>query len=170
MPAAAQSFDFSIDLPLRNEWKNVERLRTSVASQLTAVLGEGPTGDAVSLVAAELAENAIKYCHWDDTATTLRVRIWSEDGHALVSVENPVVPGQGCPAALREAIDYIRRYPTAEDAYRAKLLTIAATPQAGRSGLGLVRLAYEARCRLRAELDADRLRVVADLDIPPRAA
>lgn len=75
-------------------------------------------------------------------------------------MENPVDPGSEAVKRVFQTLEWIKTFPSAEEAYRAKLLEVAsADRQLGESRLGLVRIAYEGRCRLSAELNGDMLRV-----------
>jgi hypothetical protein len=80
-----------------------------------------------------------------------------------VAVECPVDPDPAATQRLFDTLQWIAGFATAEDAYRARLLEIAASPGADGSRLGLVRVAYEAGCTLRAEIDGNVLRVTADV-------
>src|SRR5262249_4675535 len=57
-------FAFSIDLPIRSDWANVDLLRTSVQNCFTAVFSEVDGCQALAMVTGELLENAIKYGDW----------------------------------------------------------------------------------------------------------
>jgi hypothetical protein len=60
----------------------------------------------------------------------------------------------------------MRKFPSAIEAYRAKLLEVASLDRApSDSKLGLVRIAYEGNCVLAAELTSDVLRVQAELTV-----
>ena len=159
-----EALDFSIDVPVRSEWASAERLRASVGGCVLAMFGDPDASHAVSLVTAELAENAIKYGRWTDATGTFRVRVWGNRPCAHVAVESPVDPDPGATRRLFDTLRWIAGFATAEEAYRARLLEIAAAPGGGDgSRLGLVRLVYEAGCTLRAEIDGDVLRVTADV-------
>ena len=85
---------------------------------------------------------------------------------AFVSVENPVKPGDTGVADLLATLRWIAEFPTAQEAYRARLLQLASTPNSelGLSQLGLVRIAYEGNCTLRAEqLDGNSIRITAEV-------
>jgi hypothetical protein len=157
--------DFSIDVPVRSEWASAERLRASVGNCLLAVLGDADASRAVALVTAELAENAIKYGRWTGAQSTFRVRVWGEPPRAHVSVESPVDPDPASTARLFDTLRWIAGFSSAAEAYQARLLEIAGAAGADGSRLGLVRLAYEAGCTLRAELDGELLRVTADVAV-----
>jgi two-component sensor histidine kinase len=165
------TFSFSIDLPVRSDWANVDLLRTSVQNCFTAVFSDIDGCQALAMVTGELLENAIKYGDWSgDDGGAFRLRVWGEGVRgapgarsAHVQVESPVKPGDTHAAELLETLKWIAGFPSAREAYRAKLLEIAADPgDLSRSRLGLVRIAYEGSCTLRAEMDGLMLRVTAD--------
>ncbi len=160
-------FNFNIDLPVRSEWKNVDLLRSSVQNCLTTILSDTDGCHAIAMIVAELLENAIKHGDWrTEDSPAFRLRVWSEGGNrALVSVENPITPE--AVATLQKILESIRAAGSADEAYRARLLEVAANPQTGVSGLGLVRVAYEGNCTLRAEANADRtvIKVIADMKL-----
>lgn len=159
--------NFSIDLPVRSEWSNVDLLRTSVHSWFTAVFSDIEGGYSVAMVTGELIENAIKYGDWrasDDQH--FRLRVWGEGRRAHVLVENPVHRSDTGAEEVLETLGWMRRFSSPSDAYRAKLLEIAATDRdRGKSKLGLVRIAYEGNCILTAEIARGVLRVQAELTV-----
>jgi hypothetical protein len=163
-------FAFSIDLPIRSDWANVDLLRTSVQNCVTAVFSEVDGCQALAMVTGELLENAIKYGDWSGAdGGDFRLRVWGETGrgpagaNAHVSVENPVLPDDPHVGALLSTLAWIATFPSVRDAYRAKLLEIAESAgELDQSGLGLVRIAYEGNCALSAEVDGRTLRVTAD--------
>ena len=156
-------FDFSISLPLRNEWKNVDLLRTSVQSCFIAVFSDVDGCHALAMVTGELVENAVKYGYWNGDDKHFRLRISGQHGSVTIQVENPVDPINPQIHTLEDTLRWIAEFPNTETAYRAKMLEIASRP-AGSSGFGLVRCAYEGSSILRAELvDGNALRVVAEM-------
>jgi hypothetical protein len=160
-------FSFTIDLPVRSEWSNVDLLRTSVQNCFTAVFSDIDGCQALAMVTGELLENAIKYGDWSGAeGGEFRLRVWGQGGAgriAHVSVANPV---RGDGPHVREVLAtlaWLATFPSAKEAYRAKLLEIAASPDdLNASRLGLVRIAYEGNCTLRAEVAGNVLRVTAD--------
>jgi hypothetical protein len=164
------TFSFSIDLPIRSDWANVDLLRTSVQNCFTAVFSDIDGCQALAMVTGELLENAIKYGDWSgDDGGAFRLRVWGEGarnpGHrsAHVSVENPVKEGDPHVADMLATLRWIHSFPTAKEAYRAKLLEIAAArDELSPSRLGLVRIAYEGNCTLSAELQGNVVKVTAD--------
>src|SRR5215813_11158172 len=134
-----QTFSFTIDLPIRSEWANVDLLRTSVQNCFTAVFSDIDGCHALAMVTGELLENAIKYGDWQgQPGGAFRLRVWgnSKEPVAHVSVENPVRDEDAGVAELQAALRWIETFPSAKEAYRAKLLQIAAsTGEPGESRL-----------------------------------
>ncbi len=160
------NFDFSIDLPVRSEWSNVDLLRTSVQNCFTAIFSDIEGCHSLAMVTGELLENAIKYGDWSGAEHRFRLRVWGEGRTARVSVENPVRSDDNNAVEVLDTLGWMRNFPSADEAYRAKLLEIAAAPRdLGGSKLGLVRIAYEGNCRLNAELARGVLRVCAEMTV-----
>jgi hypothetical protein len=128
-----QTFSFSIDLPVRSEWANVDLLRTSVQNCFTAVFSDIDGCHALAMVTGELLENAIKYGDWQgQPGGSFRLRVWGEGTRggagqrsAHVSVENPVRDDDPGVAELLATIRWIESFASPVEAYRAKLLQIA---------------------------------------------
>ena len=166
-------FSFSIDLPARNEWENVDLLRTSILNCFTAMFHNVEHCQALAMITGELLENAVKYGDWDrdraylnaPAARHLRLRVWGAGREAHVSVENPIGDDSRHIQRLHETLAWLKGFASAEEAYRARLLEIAAsTDQHVEGGLGLARVAYEGNCTLRADVQAPGvLCVTADL-------
>ena len=158
------TFDFSIDLPVRNEWKNVDLLRTSVQNCFIAVFSDVDGCHSLAMVTGELVENAVKYGDWTGDRRCFRLRVHGQERRAYVAVENPVRDGDPSLGRLLSTLERIQSYPSAEAAYRARLLELA-SDDSGESGLGLVRVAYEGHAALSARVDDRTLKVVAELTI-----
>lgn len=160
-------FKFTIDLPIRNEWENVDLLRSSVQNCFTAVFRDLDGCHAIAMVTGELLENAIKYGDWSGASNVFHLKVVGQSRHAQVCVENPVRPGDAGVEDLLQTLQWMKGFSSTEEAYRARLLQIAAAPPSGDSGLsklGLVRIAYEGGCTLSAETPAaNTLRVTADI-------
>jgi hypothetical protein len=162
-------FQFAIDLPVRREWSNIDLLRMSVQSCFTAVFSDIEGCRTLAMVAGELLENAVKYGDWSGVSGVddqrFRLRVWGKGRAAQVSVENPVRRGDSHAEEVLRTLGWLRGFPSAGDAYRAKLLEIAASREPARSKLGLVRVAYEGNCQLTAELVRGVLHVQATLTL-----
>ncbi len=155
-------FNFLIDLPVRNDWANIDLLRTSILNCFSAIFHDLDGCHAFAMVAGELLENAIKYGKWGDGDRLLHLRVWGGSNDANVQVENPIEPGSRHVHDLLATLSWMQGFPGAEDAYRAKLVEVAAAPRdRSVSRLGLVRVAYEGNCRLEAEVLGDVLRVTS---------
>src|SRR5262249_13265584 len=150
---------FSLDVPVRNEWTNVERVRIAVQNCFEAVFRDISGRDALAMVTGELVENAIKYGHWEGGAGLFRLRVWGDTNAGFVSVTNPVAPTSDGPARVAEALSFLARFPNAAEAYQARLLEVARSGKP--MGLGLARIAYEGGCVLRSEKSNENLIVTA---------
>jgi hypothetical protein len=161
------NFNFSIDLPVRSEWANVDLLRTSVQNCFTAIFSDIEGCHSLAMVTGELIENAIKYGDWSGTDEhRFHLRVWGEGRSARVSVENPVQSDDANANEVLKTLGWMRGFPSPIEAYRAKLLEIAEGERAPcDSKLGLVRIAYEGNCMLTAELARGVLRVQAELTV-----
>lgn len=159
-----ETFSFSLDLPVRNEWRNVELLRTSVENCFQAVFADVDGKSAISMVTGELLENALKYGDWDSEAArrAFRLRVDGDRDRAVVMVQNPIRPGDPGLDEVLATVAWIRTFKSPGDAYRARLLEIAqAEGEVGPSRLGLVRVAYEGNCTVDAEVEGTTLTITA---------
>ena len=165
--SVATDFAFSIDLTVRNEWKNIDRLRTSVQNCFTAVFADLDGCHAIAMVTGELLENALKYGNWTSTDRTMfRLRVTGQGGDIEISVQNPLKADDPHAANLSKAIEWINSFPKPEAAYRARLLQIAQEDAEGSpSRLGLVRIAHEGNCRLSLGIDNGIVNVTATLNL-----
>jgi hypothetical protein len=162
-----QQFGFAIDVPVRNEWANVSLLVTSVQNCFNAMFSDVDGSQTVAMVTGELLENAIKYGQWT-RGRYLRLSVSGGGAEARVSVENPA--DRDALADLQRTLDWIKEFPSAEAAYRARLLALAQTTDPEVSKLGLIRVAYEGRCVLTAELIGDVVRVTARVQLDEKPA
>jgi hypothetical protein len=160
-------FGFSIDLTVRNEWRNVDLLRTSVQNCFTAVFADVDGCHAIAMVTGELLENALKYGDWiSGDRAMFRLRVHGNSGRINISVSNPLKASDDNAATLLKSIEWINSFEKPEQAYRARMLQIAQnendeTP----SRLGLVRIAFEGNCRLSATVQEGTVTVSALLDM-----
>ena len=160
-----QPFQFSIDLPVLNHWRNVDLLLTSVQNCFVAVFADVDGCNAIAMVTGELVENAVKYGYWSGEDKHFRLRIDGRRGAVTVQVENPVDPSNPQIGKLEATLRWIAEFPSTEAAYRAKMIEIASRPGVS-SGFGLVRCAYEGSSVLRTELiEGNALRVVAEMTL-----
>lgn len=158
-------FGFSIDIPVRNDWRNVDLMRSSIQSCFTAVFRDLDGCHAMAMITGELLENAMKYGHWGETEQVFRLRITGDASHATIRVENPASRASGHVDRLQEAIDWIRSFANPRDAYRARLREIADSDVKQSRQLGLVRVAYEGNGVLSAAFDGAVVAVTVELDL-----
>lgn len=158
-------FGFSIDMTVRNEWKNIDLLRTSVQNCFIAVFADLDGCHAIAMVTGELLENALKYGDWTVADRAMfRLRVRGREGNIEVSVQNPLTSNDPNATALLSSLEWLGSYPKPDQAYRARMLQIAqedtdATP----SRLGLVRIAAEGNCRITAKVEQGTVTVTAVL-------
>lgn len=162
----SRPFSFYIDLPVRNEWGNIELLRTSVQNCFQAVFSDIDGCNALAMVTGELLENAMKYGAWkgNEHPISFRLRVQGDENETRIEVQNPIREGDPHVEDLEATLEWIRQQDSAESAYRARLLEIASAPDdPGASKLGLVRVAYEGGCHLNASVSGNVLTLVAIL-------
>jgi len=158
-------FGFSIDLPVRNDWRNVDLMRSSIQSCFTAVFRDLDGCHAMSMITGELLENAMKYGHWGEREQVFRLRITGDSSHATIVVENPATRTSGHVERLQKCIDWIRGFGNPRDAYRARLREIADADPGQSRQLGLVRVAYEGGGLLSCNFDGSVVVVTVELDL-----
>jgi len=160
----SNEFGFSIDLTVRNEWRNIDLLRTSVQNCFAAVFADVDGCHAIAMVTGELLENALKYGDWVSANRAMfRLRVVGDGKKIEVSVENPLKEQDKNAIELMKAIEWINSYPSPEEAYRARMMAIAQNMEESASRLGLVRIAFEGNCRLSCRLAASTVTVIATL-------
>lgn len=164
--AGTEGYTFSIDIPVRDEWENIDLIRTSVQNCFAAIFSDVDGCHTLSMITGELLENAMKYGRWSDKSRprVFRLLVQGDREATRVQVENPVDPGGPEVADLQKTLAWIAEQESAEAAYRKRLLEVAAgVPGDGK--LGLVRVAYEGSCELNADLTADTVTVTATLSL-----
>jgi len=145
-----------LELPVEQEWRTIEPLRGSILEKLTAVFGDRQEAQRLAMVAAELLENAVKFGRWstrDSLAGSASLRIVADGRTAIITVTNPVDPSRH---GVRELLERLRliEETSPEEAYLSRLRALLAEPDVGAGGLGLVRVAWEAGCRITAQVTA----------------
>lgn len=164
MSMTTDDFGFSIDLTVRNEWKNIDLLRTSVQNCFIAVFADLDGCHAIAMVTGELLENALKYGNWSGGDRAMfRLRVVGNQGNIEVSVQNPLKGDDANAQQLMSSLEWIGSFPKPGDAYRARMMQIAQddSGDASPSRLGLVRIAFEGNCRLTAKIDNGTVTVSA---------
>ena len=161
MTTPSGKFEFRIELPVRNEWDAIEKVRVSVMECFTTVFRDVQNSTAIANVAGELMENAVKYGHWSEEGNThFLLRIWGDDAVAHIEVQSPVDPNAPELSELLGTVAELRAADNAADAYRRRLMDDA-RGAVGMSKLGLARVAYEGDCALEAEMVGGWVKVLA---------
>lgn len=113
---------------------------------------------SLAMAAQELLENAVKYGHWrgqveEEIALSLEV----DSRAATIEVQSPIADDPFALRQLDETVQWIRGFQNPFEAHVARLKRLSARghPE-GESGLGLTRVAYEARCILDFYLTIDQ--------------
>jgi hypothetical protein len=167
-------FGFSIDLTVRNEWKNIDLLRTSVQNCFIAVFADLDGCHAIAMVTGELLENALKYGDWSSSDRAMfRLRVNGKEGNIEVSVQNPLRKDDLNAHNLMKSIEWLASFAKPEQAYRARMLQIAqdeVDEESGPSKLGLARIAFEGNCRISAKIEDGTVAVNALLMRDEQAA
>jgi hypothetical protein len=162
--AKKKPINFQLDMPLGQEWDNIELLRTSILNCLAVVFQNTDFCHTVSMVGSELLENALKYGDAQRGDPGLfRVRVSGDAEKVRIEVSNPVVSGSDDVKDLLATVRWLGRIKSPHEAYAQKLREVAeaaGTSQAV-SHLGLVRIAYEGNCKIRATVAEDVLSVSA---------
>jgi hypothetical protein len=162
-PPPAPPVTFHLELPIEPQWQNVDLLRLAILNCLHAVFGDPELSESVGIVTSELLENAIKYGDWAHGPA--KFLVLSARGHGnevLVEVASPVHEGSPHLANIASTIEWIRRFPTAREAYVARMRAIAEEPD-GQSRMGLVRIAYEGPCNIDATHEKGMMMVRATI-------
>jgi len=163
---------FTIDLPISERWQVVDVLRTAVYQCLAVVFDADSFAEVVSMVVGELVENALKYGAWNGDAepkgTEARLKISGRTTGVEIEVKNPLPAGANT-GLLFSMLERIKQAPSPQEAYVERLREVARDATAS-SGLGLMRIAYEAGCALSASVDGSTMCVRALVDMPADAA
>lgn len=142
------------EIPISAEWRAIDILRRTIIPYVSAVFDDPELCSRASTIVAELVENAVKYGHWSGgDPSNFKLAVRGSETHLSVEVTNPVEDGTRSIRDLVALVEWINRFPSPKDAYLTRLVEVANKKfTTGQSGLGLVRLAYEAGCRLEVDL------------------
>ena len=141
--------DSVLQQKIKPEWEEAERVRGESADFLA---GHGFSGDlsfALSMVASELVENAVKYGDYQrrDSGISMELQVASTD--VTIEVRNPIDQSSEHFRRLDYIIQWIRGFQNPFEAYVERLKAVSESALGkGESGLGLVRVAYEAQAIL----------------------
>ncbi|MEL6183727.1 MAG: hypothetical protein AAFU79_03815 [Myxococcota bacterium] len=142
------------ELPIPSEWTHVDLIRRTVMPYVAAAFDDDELSTRSGIMTGELLENAVKYGDWEQgDPRSFRIVMRGNERQLRVEVTNPVRDGAASLRKLIGIVDWINRFPSPRDAYLTRLIEVAEEDaDSSQSGLGLVRLAYEAGCQLQVDL------------------
>jgi hypothetical protein len=154
-----------LETKLRPDWTEMERVN-EVAHEFLERCGlSDDLVDTFTMVACELVENGIKYGDAQPgPAGALELHVSVAETSITVQVRNRITPGSRHHLRqLDQTLQWIRGFQDPFQAYIERLKQIAREPTSQRrSGLGIVRIAYEARAAIDFVMsEADSLSVSA---------
>jgi hypothetical protein len=136
----------NLTLRIKPEWDEIEQVRNSCKQFLLSHSLSQSIVDALTMVASELSENAVKYGSYRDDAG-IDISVTVDRKLIIVEVKNPI-GDNGVPFLrhLDETIQWIRGYQDPFESYIIKLRQISSKAlQDMECGLGLVRISFEGR-------------------------
>ncbi len=162
-PMSANAAAIEIRLSLAPEWPKADALAVLAKTAAAAAYALPELSEDVAVVAGELVENAVKYGDWSGPAS-LTFSFLSGDDELEIEVSSPCDTTSPHYERLLASLRTIDKA-NARDSYLERLAQIA-RDRKERGGLGLLRLAHGAKCRLSARLaDDHRLHVRAQMTI-----
>ena len=148
----------NLALKIKPVWEEIEGVRNSCSAFLKAHALSDSIVDALTMVASELVENAIKYGSYRaDEKVDISIAI--DKKIIIVEVKNPI-DDSGIPFLrhLDETIQWIRGYQDPFESYIIKLRQISSKAlQDMECGLGLVRISFEGRSILDFYVSEDNI-------------
>jgi hypothetical protein len=137
-----------LELPIPPDWDAVKAVWDPCRELLRRAGLHEDEAYALSMVAQELLENAVKYgANRGEEPLRLGLHVARED--VTVEVKSRVGVDDEHLRRFDETIQWIRGFQDPFEAYVERMKIVSALPYApGQSGLGLARIAYEGRCVL----------------------
>lgn len=144
----------ALELTLPPDWAAVKAVWDPCRAMLEEAGLGGDEAYAISMVAQELLENAVKYgAFGPGEAVRIRVRVERDD--VTVEVASRLGVDDAHLRVFDRTVQWIRSFQDPFEAYVERLKQVSAEPYAhGKSGLGLTRIAYEGRCALDFYVDS----------------
>ncbi|MDH4262954.1 MAG: ATP-binding protein [Spirochaetia bacterium] len=140
----------SLKLKINPVWEELDYVREQVEIFLAKHNFNSDQIHALMMTTSELAENAIKYGHYETDKDKIDIFLDIYPKEVIIEVKNKIhdVDNEEL-KELDENIQWIRGYQNQYEAYMEKLKHVSAKNlKKGESGLGLVRIAYEGQCIL----------------------
>lgn len=151
---------FALELTIVPVWERIDAIRELV-TRIIGLYADEDFQDALSMVCAELLENAVKYGRSDHV---IHLAMTAEDRRIVATCTNAVEAGSSHPSALRERVEWLKTFSDPLEAYTRALELVYehANERDEDSGLGIVRIAYDGGCDVECDLSTrDRVVVIA---------
>jgi hypothetical protein len=139
----------ALHVELHSEWKRVDNMREAVSSLVRAATDDDELGFALSMVGAELLENAIKY----GTGADVVFRLVQDAGELRVEVTNLSAPQSTHLTTLLSQLQWLDSFTDSSEAYKQVLSRVyhGSDLASMESGLGLARIRHEGACALHCD-------------------
>ena len=159
-----------LDLNLKfvPNWNHIGNIRQSVGALTDSVIPDADSVAAVSMVSAELLENAFKHGS-KDTFVDYEVNV-QEEITVITAANSWSADTEKNLSNLLATIEWIDTFDTPLDAYIERMKMIYEAENSESSGLGLVRIVYEGQCKLSCDIDKESQRVRVTARFLPREA
>lgn len=133
-----------MQLTIKPEWDEIDGMRDQCEAHLISLNLDIEVVQALTMVACELTENAVKYGHYDKEET-ITISVDVDSSAITVEVTHPVDPMLSENFERFDAmIQWIRGFQDPFEAYLERLREVSSQNlDHAESGLGLVRIAYE---------------------------
>lgn len=157
----------SQSLTIMPKWDEIETVRNKGSEFFTKNVVPEEVVHAGTMVVSELLENSIKYGDFSDQNKRIDVNISIDNHTIIVEVSNPISESAfENLKTLDKKIQWIRGFQDPFEAYTDTLKEVSRQPLSDqKSGLGLVRIAYEGEAILDFFVSGDDiLNVSAILD------
>jgi hypothetical protein len=129
----------SLDVELQPDWENVTRASEAVALLVLGSYGDGDLRDSLTMISAELLENANPH-------ELVKLSIHDDANDIVITVTNSVV-GADEVQRLAERLAWLQAHDDPAAAW-AEAIANATGPRGDRGGLGILRIAYEGGSRI----------------------
>src|SRR5262245_3396220 len=119
--------DLRLELAIPPEWDRIDAARRAVLHGVAATYSEPDLAEAVSMVAAQLLENAVKY--GAPGAARISLSVVEHEGELVVEVQNAVDPDAGHADKLGQRLAWLAGFSAAVEAYMAALSEVYDRPE-----------------------------------------
>ncbi len=159
----------SLEITIKPDWDEVDHVIHETEGFLQSA---GYTDDnihAMAMVAGELVENAVKYGDFQNQSEGISISVEPGREDITVTVRSPVNEEKNTNIrTLDKTIQWIRGYQNPFQAYVEKIRQIGEKQlEAGESGLGLVRIAYEGQSIVDFYVDEDNILCISAIHRTP---